>query len=201
MQPTLINSLGLKWRIVFAYWTLLFIAAYAVIAAWWAMSGEVDGPSGDSMGLGGLANIGDVISYLPFNIFMAVCMGAFILLQAMLVMPMRYPARAERGASVWLAILSAALLAAGLVVGFIAALLGVLGEYGVIDSIPIDSWWGLAGVVAIHWALMVPLMAAFVRRRDHEGVTRKLSMLIFVGSIVDVAAMIPLDVMIRRKTS
>ncbi len=201
MKPRLIDSLRLKWRLVIAYWTLLFVAAYFATAAWLAMSGEIDGPAGDYLGLGGLANIKDVIFHRPFNIFMAVCMGAFILLQLMLVLPMRYPARAERGAPVWLAIIGAALLAAGLVVGFIAALVGALGEYGVIDSIPIDSWWGLAVVVAVHWALMIPLMAAFVKRQDNEGVTRKLSMLIFVGSIVDVAAMIPLDVMIRRKTN
>ncbi len=201
MTPRLFDSLRLKWRIVIAYWTLLFVAGYFATAGWWAMSGSVDGPAGDSLGLAGLADIKDVMVYAPFNVFMAVCMGAFILLQLMLVLPMRYPARTERGAPVWLAIGAAALLAAGLVVGFLAAVVGVLSAYDVITTFPIQTWWGLAVVVAVHWALMVPLMAAFVKREDNEGATRKLSMFIFVGSIVDVAAMIPLDVMIRRKTN
>ncbi len=200
MKYPFMRSLGLRWRIAIAYWTVLFILATFATAAWAAVSVSVNGPQGNYFGFDGISDTFRIMTDLSFITFMVITMGVFIGLQLLMLLPVRYPRTKTRGKPVWLAIAAASLLAAILVVALIAAVVGVLGEYDLLDSIPIDSWWGVAGVVAVHWALMVPLMAAFVKRQHGESVTRKLSMLLFVGSIVDVAAMIPLDVMIRRKT-
>lgn len=201
MHIPFMQSLGLRWRLAIGYWAALFVLATFVTAAWAAMSSEVDGPNGDYFGFSGLADTFRIVTDPSFILFMVVMMGVFIGLQVLMLLPVQYPKTKKRGKPVWLAIGAASLLAATLVVAFFAAIIGVLGEYDLVDSVPIDSWWGLAGVVAVHWTLMFPLMAAFVRREQGESLTRRLSMMLFVGSIVDVAAMIPLDVMIRRKTN
>jgi hypothetical protein len=53
----------------------------------------------------------------------------------------------------------------------------------------------------MHWAIITPLLWFFVRRGDRESVCRRLSNALFVGSVIDVMAMVPLDVMIRGKAS
>lgn len=202
MRIGLLTALRLKWWIVGLYWLVLFCVAYVVTAAWTAMSGQVDWASGDYLGLSGLEDLWDIMTEREFALFMVICTGAFILLQVLLLLPARYPAKAAKGVPVWLAIGSAALLAAGLLVAFFAVLAEVLERYGLLEDMPVQSWWGLALVVALHWAVMTPLVWAFVRRcEDRESVVRRLSMALFVGSVIDVAAMIPLDVMIRRKDS
>lgn len=202
MRIGLLTALRLKWWIVGLYWLVLFCVAYVVTAAWTVMSGHVDWAGGDYLGLSGLEDLWNILTDRGFALFMVICLGAFILLQVLLLLPARYPAKAAKGVPVWLAIGSAALIAAGLVVAFFAVVAEVLNRHDLLETMPVQSWWGLALVVALHWAVMTPLVWAFVRRCDNrESVVRRLSMALFIGSVIDVAAMIPLDVMIRRKAS
>jgi hypothetical protein len=65
-----------------------------------------------------------------------------------------------------------------------------------------ELWWG--GVMAVFflsWAVATPLLLAFLRRRDHESGLARISSRLFLGSVIEAGAVIPLDVMVRRKAS
>ncbi len=201
-SPRLMQSLTLKWRVLVVYWLAHAVLAYAIMGAWWAMSGEVDGPSGEYFGFDGIGQTPEVWLDPGFALQMAAYVGVWVVLQLLLVLPYRAPSRSARGVPVWLSITAAALIFAGLVVGLIAAFVWMLGEYDLMDELPIDDWLGLGVVVALHWMLLTPVVAAFARKsRDRETMTRRLARAVFAGSVLDFALMIPLDVMIRRKTS
>lgn len=51
------------------------------------------------------------------------------------------------------------------------------------------------------WIVSTPLLLAFIRGRDTETALKKLASLIFIGTSVEILAIIPLDVFTRRKSS
>jgi hypothetical protein len=202
MKPALLTVLRLKWWVLALYWLVLFVVAYVVAGAWFAMSGHVDWKEGNYFGFDGLRySFWDVLTSRNYALFMGICAAAFMLLQILILLPARYPQKAAKGVSVWFAIIGAAFLAAVLVVAYLLVVLEVLEAFSVLDDLAVYSWWGLALLLALHWAIMTPLVWLFVRRGDRESVCRRLSKALFIGSVIDVMAMVPLDVMIRGKGS
>lgn len=64
-----------------------------------------------------------------------------------------------------------------------------------------EGWeWALLGVLALSWAAFTPLLIAFCRRRPRDTAVSRMASLLFMGTIIEVAAIIPLDVMVRRKS-
>jgi hypothetical protein len=60
---------------------------------------------------------------------------------------------------------------------------------------------GSAAVAAlVGWGAGTPLILSFVRKRGHECALARVSAWIFLGTTVEAAAAIPLDVMVRKKT-
>jgi hypothetical protein len=51
------------------------------------------------------------------------------------------------------------------------------------------------------WLVGTPLIAAFVRAGPRESRLQRLAARLFLGTVVEAVAIIPLDVMVRRKTS
>lgn len=202
MKPALLTVLRLKWWMLALYWLALFVVAYVVAGAWWAMSGHVDWKAGNYLGFDGLHySFWDVLTTRDYALFMGICGAAFMLLQVLILLPARYPQKAAKGVSVWFAIIAAALLAAMLIVMYLLVVLEVLEAYDALDGLGVYSWWGLALLLALHWAIMTPLVWLFVRRCNRESLCRRISKAIFIGSVIDVMAMIPLDVMLRGKGS
>jgi hypothetical protein len=58
-----------------------------------------------------------------------------------------------------------------------------------------------AATLLVNWAVAAPLLARFVRRRGPEDGLGRIAAWLFTGSVVEAAAVIPLDVMIRRKSN
>ncbi len=65
------------------------------------------------------------------------------------------------------------------------------------------SWapWIIGIAAAISWCVATPLLIAFCKGGKREDLLHRLAGALFVGTIVEVAAIIPLDVLVRRKES
>src|SRR5262249_35833512 len=61
-----------------------------------------------------------------------------------------------------------------------------------------DVLFGAALLLA--WGIATPLLIAFCRRGPRESLLARVAAMIFTGTIVEAAAIIPLDVMVRRRT-
>lgn len=55
--------------------------------------------------------------------------------------------------------------------------------------------------MVLGWIVSTPLLLAFIRGRDTESALKRLASLLFLGTAVETLAIIPLDVLVRRKTS
>jgi hypothetical protein len=49
--------------------------------------------------------------------------------------------------------------------------------------------------------VFTPLIVAFLRQDDTESALARLASRLFLGTVIEVVALIPLDIMVRRKTS
>jgi len=141
---------------------------------------------------------------------MLVAVGVITAAQACFVMPVRRPGLSGRhGRS-----LRVSLVAAGLAVGalVLVSLFGVhslavltLGD-GEGESVDLlgnayggpEAWFVV--VCAVCWAVPTALLIAFVRRGRRETVLARIASRVLIGTAAEVALLIPLDVMVRRKT-
>lgn len=125
--------------------------------------------------------------------------------QFVLLWPVRRPSfRADRG---WP--LRMSLAVGGLAVGLLAAalLLAVLGfvdealDVNLPDLPDGVGWIIVAVVVGVPWLVTSLLLWKFSAGGSREGFLARFSARLFLGTMIEVAAIIPLDAMIRRKTS
>ncbi|MDX2131828.1 MAG: hypothetical protein SFY69_07235 [Planctomycetota bacterium] len=125
---------------------------------------------------------------------------AFVGLHVLFLWPIRKPGAAGDGRGiVWSLIVAGLLvgaLATGLVLAVGNAVIVVVGANN-----PSDEFigWAGAGVLAAGWLVSTPLLIAFTRRGRPESVLQRLSARLFMGTIVEAAAIIPLDVLVRRR--
>lgn len=98
----------------------------------------------------------------------------------------------------WLSALTAAFLIATLIVALGLAIFGVVAEYWSVTS----EFIVLAIVLGLlpGWAAGTPLTLAFLKRGPPETQLQRLSSRILLGTVIEAVAVIPLDVMVRRKT-
>jgi hypothetical protein len=86
----------------------------------------------------------------------------------------------------------------------VAALFGLAGVVELAVNEPFGSaeLLVLAGVILLlNWLVGAVAMWTFTRSRDPESALRCLVSRLFLGTLIETAALIPIDVMIRRKTS
>lgn len=57
------------------------------------------------------------------------------------------------------------------------------------------------GAILVMWVFATPLLSAFLRRRPGEARLHLVAKRLFIGSVVETVSMIPLDVMVRRKSN
>ncbi len=132
--------------------------------------------------------------------------AVLVALQGALLLPLRRPApMREKGHSFWLSALVAALLAGGLLAGAVFTALELVPApnhdsafHAAMDS---DLWWvALLAPLAAGWLAALPLVVAFSARALRETWLGRLSALLFTGSVLELLAVIPVDVMVRRRT-
>jgi hypothetical protein len=127
-------------------------------------------------------------------------------LQAAFVWPVRRPTPAgPQGTPIAASLAIAGLAMACVGFGLVVAI-GQLLDLGQVQ-VSAWAWWPWASVpaaavtVGLMWLAATPLLMAFCRRGRREGILARAAAAVFTGTIVEVAAIIPLDVMVRRRES
>jgi hypothetical protein len=105
------------------------------------------------------------------------------------------------GMPVRISLAIAGLISGLLIGGVVTATLELIDVVRGTDLDP-DLW----GVVAfaspfVGWIVATPLLIAFARRRTQETAISRIASLLFIGSIVEAVAVLPLDIMVRRRSS
>jgi hypothetical protein len=108
--------------------------------------------------------------------------------------------RSARACSARLSVVIAGLAAAGLSMGipWVAYCVGtrLLG----LDLSDRAFVTATVATLLVNWAVSTPLLALFVRQRGVDDGLGRVAAWLFTGSAIEAAAVIPLDVMVRRKT-
>lgn len=124
----------------------------------------------------------------------------YVALHVLFLWPIRKPGAAGTPRPLWVSLTVAGLLIGVLVAG--AALAAAHTVFTIVEeSIPDDGvvWWGIFGVGVAGWIVATPLLIAFTKRGRPESVVQRIAARLFVGTIVEAAAIIPLDALVRRK--
>ncbi len=95
---------------------------------------------------------------------------------------------------------------AGCVTGllFFAGVMASVSLVGHLTVIEVPGWVEILmvfGPFLIGWTVSTPLLLAFIRKRDTETALQKLASLLFLGTAIELLAVIPIDVFVRRRTS
>jgi hypothetical protein len=213
-----------KWVLLAAFWMVQGAVLYFGQALLYTSQGEVQGyeyvelPDGrnvlqrvdDTSLLGRWPSREEYLRLLTmtdFILWMGGGIAAITLAQALFVWPVRRPGvmgPGGKGARTSLCIAGMAIGA--LVLAVVMAWYGVADEYDLwgpqaIDDLPLPRWMVVAVIVGTGWAVATPLLFAFVKGGPRETVLARLSRRLLLGTMVEVALLIPLDVMVRRKTS
>jgi hypothetical protein len=202
-----------KWRVLAWYWLAQTALLCVVPAVWISHAGSVDGPAGRPWGELAALRVADGLGSAEYWVLVGVLAGGLMLLQAVILFPVRRPrARRERGWPLWLSAAVGGVGALGLLVGVVLAGGSVLRllEVGLdleFDDPALATVFRVSGVAAllVGWGVGSVLIYRFMARRldagdRHEGALASVSRLLLKGTAVEAIAVIPLDVMIRRKT-
>lgn len=109
-------------------------------------------------------------------------------------------ARWRRGVGVGTSYASAIFLGGAWIAATVYAIV-TLGEWIVGDRMPDAIWVGVVfGIPFVGWLVATPLVLAFARRHTTESAISSLANWLFIGTVFEAAAVIPLDVMVRRKS-
>ncbi len=110
--------------------------------------------------------------------------------------------RCRAGVPVVLSVAIAAVISGVVVAALVAAGWSVATLAGAQSEDAARTWAvGTLITLMVSWCVSTPLLLAFVRRRHPEHALSRIASILFVGTLIEAAAIIPLDVMVRRKTS
>lgn len=187
------------WAGIALFWLLQAGAVYVLCAYLWSAATDVNGPNR----MWGSPNWQDFTRTLSDGEYCAwalcSCAGA-VVAQCLFLLPVRKPGAARSGRSLWIS-----LTIAGLGVGTLggAMMLAVwytadlyLAVGGMRSSLIAPT---IIVTALLGWCVATPLLIAFCRKGQREDVLTRLAGALFVGTIVEVAAIIPLDVLVRRR--
>lgn len=148
-------------------------------------------------------------------------------LQLVLLWPVRKPVLAPSGWPLRLSAALAALLGSLLAVGLFAAVADIpwlVDKFGEPppptrgnpflagsthppngwrtegESPVFQSFWLTGLMLGVSWLILTPVFLAFLRRNRPETGLARLAARLFTGTVVEAVAIIPLDVMVRRKS-
>lgn len=126
--------------------------------------------------------------------------GAFVTLQGLFLVPVRKPIPGTRGWSVRVSLAVAGFLIALLTVG---VFLFIQDELWLLNGAEADIFPWIPAFVAtlgVTWVVATALLIAFCKRGPRESLLARVSAGLFLGTMVEVAALIPLHVLVRRKS-
>ena len=151
----------------------------------------------------------DLIKDSEFAIPMLVIIAVLTLAQMIFMLPVRKPGlSAGHGKSI-----RKSLAIAGGVIGvlFFASIMGIGGflhdvhdiniEPGFIINLPGQSYTAIAIIIGFAWLVATPILIKFAKPGPKETLLARLAKKLFIGTIIEIALLIPLDVMVRKKAS
>lgn len=197
-----------RWRVIATLWLAQLLASYAV-APLWIASGNADGPRGRPWGRWNGDELIRAFADPGLHLVVLVPLLVICAAQAVLLWPVRAPGpRTLRGTPLKLSLASAALACAGLTLAAYFALAESVSfltdqKIDLGDFLPIygDLWLpGLVVLVGVPWAIWTALLIAFCKPGPRETLLARLSSRLLLGTIVETLAIIPLDVMVRRRS-
>lgn len=181
--------MSIRWRVMLLMWLGQTLLAW--IAPLLAMEG-----------LGGSwAQAWDFLSE-PDSIMFALIVGASLaVLQTLFLWPVRRPGLKRTGRSVWITLGLAAFAGIALLIALVATGIEVaLTLFNMPELVDWDMvFWGLVIMQGVGWVTATPLLVAFARREKQESTLARWAAMLFTGTVVEVVAIVPLDVMVRRK--
>lgn len=195
-----------RWRVLGLLWLAQLALAYIAWPLWFMQGASVSGPSGRWLGRFDADEFFEIMREPTFHMVAAGSALAVGVLQAVLLWPVRRPGpRTARGWSMSVSLAAAGLACAALTAGLVIAVLGALEEFERISLDFAGPWglgpeWMLLAFTVLAWAAWTPLLIAFTRAGSRESALGRLSARLLLGTIIEVAAIMPLDVMVRRKT-
>lgn len=123
-------------------------------------------------------------------------------LQLLLVLPVNLPILThKRGRSVKLSLAAAGAFIALLVVAFVSAVCDLIVQYELVEPRG-WSWPAMLAGLALSWAFFTTLLIRYANRSrlSNDDLITRVARIVFAGTVIETAALIPVDVMIRRKT-
>ena len=134
--------------------------------------------------------------HLLLTLGSVVFVAVFFALQLLFLRPIRRPILARRGVPIVLSLAVGGLLAAGLAVAAFCAVTQLVEVYAGRVGMP---GWAPLGVLVGAWVIATPLLVAFSRGRRREDWLHRVASGLFLGTIIEAAAIIPLDALVRRR--
>jgi hypothetical protein len=210
-----------KWALLLVFWLVQGAVLYLLQGLLYVTQSEVEGFSTGRLSDGTIAGerehqmlgrwptweaYADLLTATEFILWMSGGIAAITVAQAIFVWPVRRPGTTgPKGKG-----LRGSLCVAGAAIGTLAfaaaaALYGLADEYDhraaqAVDDLPVPQLALVAMIVGTGWLVATPLLFAFVKGGRKETVLTRLSRRLLLGTMVEVALLIPLDVMVRRKT-
>lgn len=184
-----------RWGILLGYWAVQAVVLVVSAALFYGSTGDGHWelrPASDYLEWLGDSDIQQLVW-----IWVPLLTG----LQCIFVLPVQLRLRTrQRGKSVYAAMAAAGTLIALLLVGFVAAVSELVVLY---DLVPEANWsWPAVWVgLGLSWAVFSTLLVRYARRStlDNDEMLTRVARLVFAGTVIETAALIPIDVMVRRK--
>lgn len=217
-----------RWLLIACFWLIQSAVVVFGNAAAWIAADSVNGSAGGSL-LGDVPwdEFIDAVTDPGYVARMVIVCVAFIAAQAVFLWPVRKPTpKFARGWSLGLS-LGAAGLCIGILAAVIPlAWFGIAyllnlheielyrsARFIVRDATLISTPTGatlaspveifttiVVGTAVLGWIIATPLLIAFCKRGPREGILARVAAWLFTGTMIEVAAIMPIDVMVRRKS-
>jgi len=129
--------------------------------------------------------------------------GVVALAQALFLWRVRRPGVSRTGRSLSISVGVGAFMCAALTVAVLFALWSVaqtIGEFNLESALASRGPWVVLGAAAAAWAVWTPIIGAFCRRQRAETALSRLAARLLLGTIVEAVAIVPLDVLVRRRS-
>ena len=170
-------------RRLLLYWCVQGVAGYFfAMPVLWALTG-------------GGESVNDWLFYLaPFALALL-----FVGLQVTFLFPIRRPQVGTRGLPVLASLVIGGLLCGLLALAGVMAIGTTLALFNRLGMSNEAMWLTLLVTLGGVWLLSTPLLFAFCRKGPREKMLERISAGLFLGSMVEAAAIIPLDALVRRR--
>lgn len=210
-----------KWVLLTLYWLLQGTILFFLQAFIYRSQADIDidqDAQGRFFGMfpdgmwGSIPNRTQIISLITDTEFIYTMLIAIALLtiaQMIFLLPVRQPGLvSSHGRSV-----RKSITIAGLVIGilFFAFIMGIAGflqdvhelniEPDFINDLPGREYTAIAIIIGFGWLVATPILIKFSKPGPKETALARLAKKLFIGTIIEIALLIPLDVMVRRSAN